>query len=116
MIAAVLPATAQLRLPAIMSDHMVIQRNEKIRFWGWADKGARVTVALAGNTASAKAARDGRWSVQLPALPAGGPYTVTVSSKKETITLDDVLVDEVWICSGQSNIEFMLRSINNADE
>ena len=116
MIAAVLPATAQLRLPAIMSDHMIMQRNEKIRFWGWADKGARVTVALAGNTASAKAARDGRWSVQLPAVPAGGPYTVTVSSKKETITLDDVLVGEVWICSGQSNMEFMLRSINNADE
>lgn len=116
LLVAVLPAAAQLRLPAIMSDHMVIQRNEKIRFWGWADKGAKVTVAIAGNTASAKAGRDGRWSVELPGLPAGGPHTVTVKTKKETLTLNDVLVGEVWICSGQSNMEFMMRSINNADE
>lgn len=116
LLVAVLPAAAQLRLPAIMSDHMVIQRNEKIRFWGWADKGAKVTVAIAGNTASAKAGRDGRWSVELPQLPAGGPHTVTVKTKKETLTLNDVLVGEVWICSGQSNMEFMMRSINNADE
>lgn len=116
LLVAMLPASAQLRLPAVMSDHMVIQRDEKIRFWGWADKGAKVSVAVAGHSASAKTGRDGRWSVELPSLPAGGPHVVTVKSKKETITLRDVLVGEVWVCSGQSNMEFMLRSINNADE
>lgn len=116
VLVAVLPAAAQLRLPAIMSDHMVIQRNEKIRFWGWADKGAKVSVTIAGNTASAKTGSDGRWSVELPQLPAGGPYAVTVKTNKEILTLNDVLVGEVWICSGQSNMEFMMRSINNADE
>lgn len=112
----VLPAAAKLRLPAIMSDHMVIQRNEKICFWGWADRGAKVTVTIAGNTASAKTGRDGRWSVELPQLPAGGPYTVIVKTKKEILTLNDVLVGEVWICSGQSNMEFIMRSVYNADE
>lgn len=81
MIAAVLPATAQLRLPAIMSDHMVMQRNEKIRFWGWADKGARVTVALAGNTASAKAARDG--ALECTAARVAGRRTVYCDCKFE---------------------------------
>lgn len=116
LLVVMLPSAAKLRLPAIMSDYMVVQRDEKICFWGWADKGEKVTVAIAGNKSSTKAGRDGYWRVELPALPAGGPHTVIVKSKRETITLSDVLVGEVWICSGQSNMEFMVRSINNAEE
>lgn len=112
----VVVAMAQLRLPAFFGDHMVLQRDMPVKVWGEAAPGKRVTVELAGKKASAKADKTGHWSVSLPALQAGGPYTMVVKSGKECIAFEDVLMGEVWLCSGQSNMEWRLRDVRNADQ
>jgi sialate O-acetylesterase len=106
---------ASLTLAAVFSDHMVLQRDVPLPVWGWAAPGTAVAVTLAGNRAEAVAGADGRWAVTLPALPAGGPHTLTVDAG-ETVTVADVLVGEVWICSGQSNMEWPLSLANNAED
>ncbi len=100
-----------MRLAAVFSDHMVVQREQAIPVWGWAEAGTRVTVTLAGVSAEATAGADGRWQAMLPALPAGGPHTLTANA----LTVHDVLVGEVWICSGQSNMEWPFGSVNDAE-
>jgi len=100
---------AELRLPAVFSDHMVLQRDRPIPIWGWTDPGRRVEVALGGVRAEVHATRDGRWQAVLPAQVAGGPHTVTVTGD-DTITLRDVMVGEVWVASGQSNMERGVRT------
>ena len=108
-------AAAEVRLPALLSDHMMLQADRPIHLWGWADAGEQVEAAFRGRTASTTAADDGRWSLYLAPEPAGGPYTLAIAGKNE-ILLEDVLVGEVWVGSGQSNMVWMLRNSNNADE
>ncbi len=96
-------ARADARLPRILSDHMVLQRDVAVPVWGWADPGEEVVVAFAGQTKTTKAGGDGRWMVRLDALKAGGVQTLTVKAKN-TIEVKDVLVGEVWLASGQSNM------------
>ena len=93
----------------LFSDHMVFQRNVKLPVWGWAVPGTRVKVELAGNSAPAVAGKDGKWMVWLPPLKAGGPYDLIVDGP-DKITVKDVLVGDVWICSGQSNMEMPVRN------
>ncbi len=100
-----------VRLPAFFSDHMVLQRNQPIRVWGWAEAGERLRVSLGVQTASAVAGADGRWAVQLKPQPAGGPYTLHVRGKKE-VELQDVMIGDVWFCSGQSNMEWKIESLD----
>src|SRR5208283_5021592 len=88
----------------LFSDHAVLQAGRELPVWGTARDGEHVTVAIAGQKA-ATTAKDGRWLVRLPALPAGGPYTMTISGEGSAVTLSDLLVGEVWVCSGQSNME-----------
>jgi sialate O-acetylesterase len=107
-------ARADVKVPAIFGSHMVLQRDQKDRIWGWADPGEEVTVKLAGQEKTAKAGADGSWQVVLDPLPAGGPHTLTIQGKN-TVRLDDVLVGEVWICSGQSNMQWSLASTKDAD-
>jgi sialate O-acetylesterase len=102
-------AAAQARLAGVFGDHMVLQRDAPIRVWGWAAPGETVRVALPGRQGSTKAQRDGRWAVLLPALPAGGPHALTVRASN-TLVLQDVMVGELWLCSGQSNMEWPLRA------
>lgn len=116
LLLATLDISAQLRLPAIITDHMVVQANEPFSVWGWADKGSKVSVQIAGKKVSAKADGNGQWKVSVPAMQYGGPYTMTITSGKQTLTVQDILVGEVWVCSGQSNMEFQLKAVNNADE
>jgi sialate O-acetylesterase len=99
-------ARADVRLPALFSDNAVLQQGMRVPIWGWADEGEEVAVSFRGQKAKAKA-RDGKWMVKLHNLKAGGPDTLTVSGKN-TIALKNVLVGEVWICSGQSNMEWPL--------
>gem|GEM_PF-861484 len=106
---------AKLKLPAVISDHMVLQEKTPLSIWGWADAGQTVTVSLAGKTASTAADADGKWKASLPALKAGGPYELVVAAD-EAVTLQDVLVGEVWIGSGQSNMEFALKATHDADK
>jgi sialate O-acetylesterase len=111
-----LPAVAGVKLPGFFSDHMVVQRDMAIPVWGWASAGEKVTVAFAGNNASATADKSGAWRVDLPKLGAGGPHEMVIKGQN-TITLKDVLVGEVWLCSGQSNMQWTVnRSLNGRAE
>jgi sialate O-acetylesterase len=95
---------AVVRMPHIYGDNMVIQRDKPVKIWGWADKGEKVTVSFLEQTKTVKADRSGNWSVTLQPVAYGGPYTLTVKGKNE-ITFNNVLVGDVWLCSGQSNME-----------
>src|ERR1700690_2149754 len=90
-----------VKVPAIFGSHMVLQRDQKDRVWGWAKPGEDVTVKIGGQTHTAKAGADGSWQVMLDPMPAGGPHRLSVEGEN-SIKFDDVLVGEVWICSGQS--------------
>ena len=104
---------ARVSLPRIFSDHMVIQRNKPVHVWGRASPGERVTVTIAFASKSVRTGRNGKWEVFLPEMPSGGPYTLTVSGSN-TITFEDVMSGEVWLCSGQSNMEWPLKAAQNA--
>ena len=104
---------ADVKLADIFTDHMVLQRDKPLPIWGWAKPQEAIRISLAGNTVNAVANAEGRWRATLPALPAGGPHTLTVSGNN-TLTLGDILVGEVWICSGQSNMEWPLRAAESA--
>lgn len=108
------PLAAQLKVARLFSDHLVLQRDKPIRIWGENTAGASVAVELNGNRTTDTTDTDGRWSVELPALPAGGPHTLTIKSGEKTIVLSDILVGEVWLCSGQSNMEWRVRQADNA--
>lgn len=100
---------AAVHLPSLFSDHMVLQRDTKAPVWGWAKPGQQVTVRFAGQTLTAKADPAGKWRVTLAPMKAdahGRPLTVKADN---TVTVHDVLVGEVWLCSGQSNMEFPIR-------
>jgi sialate O-acetylesterase len=100
-------ARADVRLPALFSDNMVLQQGMEVPVWGWASDGEQVTVTFRGQTAKT-VAKDGKWMVKLKKLKAGGPDELTVKGNN-SLMLKNVLVGEVWICSGQSNMEFPLR-------
>ncbi|QMW06281.1 sialate O-acetylesterase [Spirosoma foliorum] len=105
---------ADVRLPKVFGSHMVLQRRKPVPVWGWADPGEKVTVTLNAQVKTIKADKDGKWRVSLDPMEAGGPYQLSVKGKKNTVTFDDVLTGEVWVCSGQSNMEYQLRSAANA--
>ena len=105
------PARAQAPLmDALFSDHVVLQRDRPIPIWGRAAAGEEVTVTLSGSTKSVRADANGQWSVRMPELPAGGPHTLTARTANRLQNADDVLVGDVWLCSGQSNMEWSVRA------
>ncbi len=107
-------AHAEIKLPAIIGDNMVLQQGQINPLWGWAEPGEKITVTVNGQTHSATADDNGKWKVTLEPLKVGGPYEITIKGK-ETITLKNVLSGEVWICSGQSNMAWTVGSSNDAD-
>ena len=107
------PARAEVRVPAIIGDHMVLQRDAKVRLWGWADAGEALRVSIGGQALTTTADPAGRWQVQLAPMPAGGPHTLEISGKN-TLRFADILFGEVWVASGQSNMEFPLSRAANA--
>ncbi len=117
VVAACLPTsvTADVTLPRVIGSRMVLQRNIPLPVWGWADPGEKVTVRLEGSEASTKADKQGAWTVTLPEMTAGGPYRMTVSGTN-TIELTDILVGEVWVCSGQSNMEMGIGAVKFGKE
>src|SRR5579862_2995802 len=104
---------ANVRLPHIFGDHMVLQRDKPVRVWGWADAGEKVTVTIGSEHAEATGDEHGRWKVELPPVSAKSALEVTVAGKN-TIVLHDVLVGEVWICSGQSNMQWTVANSNDS--
>lgn len=110
------PAKTAL-LHAMFQDHAVLQRDKPIRVWGHAEPAAQVRVALAGKQVHANADEQGYWEAQLPAFKAGGPYTLTATAGGVTQTVGDVLIGDVWLCSGQSNMELQVwRSLDARTE
>jgi sialate O-acetylesterase len=114
-VTAATPATeSALRLPRIFGDGMVLQREQPIPFWGWAAPGSAVTVTLRVQSAQAKTGANGAWHLELPAMIQGGPYDVTIAGSDGKIVLHDVLIGDVWVASGQSNMEFTVSQGNDA--
>jgi sialate O-acetylesterase len=111
------PALANVKLPAIIGDNMVLQQGRKLPIWGWADPGEEVMVSVSWNTMSWAVTADanGKWMFKMNPPKAGGPYEMTISGKN-VIQLKNIMVGEVWICSGQSNMEFAVRGANNAEQ
>ena len=102
-------AQANVTLPKLLSDGCVLQRNQPVRLYGTADPGEAVTLTLKGKTVTATTGGDGKWLVSLPAQGAGGPFVLSVKGKN-TLTVKDVYFGEVWVCSGQSNMEWPLSA------
>lgn len=98
-----------LRMPVTYTDNMVLQRDVELTLSGIANASDQVTVSVGGQNLQAKTGPDGKWSVRLQPLKAGGPYTLQVSTKYRKLSYKNVAVGEVWLCSGQSNMEFMLK-------
>jgi len=106
-------AMADVKLPPLIGDNMVLQRGIKATIWGTADQGEQVTVSIGSQKATATPGADGTWAVKLEPLDAGGPLELTVAGKN-TLTLKNVLVGDVWVCSGQSNMQMNLGGCANA--
>lgn len=106
---------AELKLPSIIGEGMVLQRDQPVPIWGWDDAGTEVQVSIEGQKVSAKADAEGRWLVQLKPLKAGGPYAMTIAGSSE-VAFKNVAVGEVWLCSGQSNMEWTVNSSINPQE
>lgn len=98
-----LPTYCQIRLPRLISDGMVLQRNAEVKIWGWATSGEEIKIDFIGKSYSAKSDTDGKWSVLLSDLEVGGPYTMEINASNH-ISIKNILVGDVWICSGQSNM------------
>ncbi len=99
----------QLRLPHFFADNMVLQRDTKIPIWGWANAGAQIDVSINNKTVRTVCDVNGKWKVYFPKMKAGGPYDLTIKSRDERITLQNVLIGDVFLCSGQSNMELPIR-------
>ena len=109
-----LPLHAHVKLPAIFGDHMVLQQGAPIPVWGWAESGEKITVTIAGQTATTTADSKGKWMVKLEPLTAVGQAMEMTVSGNDTLVFKDVLLGDVWICSGQSNMGFPLEHALNA--
>jgi sialate O-acetylesterase len=109
------PANADVRMPHVFSNSMVLQRDMPVPVWGWAEPGEEVTVKFAGQELKAKADAKGKWMVKLTAMKAGGPFDMEIIGKN-TIKITDILIGEVWVCSGQSNMQWGVASSANAQQ
>ena len=108
-------ARAEVRLPKVFSSHMVMQQDKPLIVWGWAQPNEKVTVEISGASQQVQANERGEWKAVLPAMKAGGPYTLTVSGSS-TVRFEDVMIGEVWLCSGQSNMEMGIGMCKDAKE
>jgi len=109
--------TAQVRLPRLARDSMVLQRDSKINIWGWASKNEKIRIKFNGKNFKTTATTDGKWVLQLPPMKAGGPYTMNIDASNHLV-INNILIGDVWLCSGQSNMvhQVKLHSVRYADE
>lgn len=96
-------AFADVRLPKLISDSMVLQRDAKINIWGWADKGEKISISFAGKKYNTTTGENGKWATKLSALKSGGPYTMVIEGLNK-IVLKEIMIGDVWFCAGQSNM------------
>jgi sialate O-acetylesterase len=102
-------SNAQLRIARPFGDHMVLQRNKPVPVWGWAAKNEKITVQFNQLTLQTLADANGKWFISLPVMKEGGPFEMKLSSKQQMIQIKDIMLGEVWLCSGQSNMDFEMR-------
>ena len=105
--------SAEVKLPNVFGSHMVLQQEKQVPVWGWAEPGEQITVTIAGQEKKTSATESGKWIVKLDPLRAPGPYQMTVQGKN-TVELSDILVGEVWFCSGQSNMDWGMNQVVDA--
>lgn len=103
----------ELRIPKIISDGMILQREKEVKIWGWAIPHEKVSVYFLGKSYISMADNEGRWEVTLPAMSAGGPHIMEIKSKNKTIIIKDILIGDVWICSGQSNMVLPMERVKD---
>ncbi|MGD8176115.1 sialate O-acetylesterase [Marinimicrobium sp. ARAG 43.8] len=108
--AAISSAHADITLPRLINDGMVLQRDARVTVWGWAEEGESVSVHFQEKTLRTEAGEKGRWQITLPEMPAGGPYTMTITGNNR-LEINDILVGDVWVASGQSNMELPMRRV-----
>ena len=110
-VTAMFQAHATIKLPALFSDNMMLQQESNAPVWGWADKNQEIKIQTSwdAKTYDVKADKEGKWKIALQTPAAGGPYEISVSDGKETKTIKNILIGEVWLCSGQSNMEMPLK-------
>ncbi|MDA3818120.1 MAG: beta galactosidase jelly roll domain-containing protein, partial [Prolixibacteraceae bacterium] len=106
---------ANVKIPHVLSSNMVLQRNTETNIWGWADSNESITVTFRGNSHETTTNIQGKWSVKVPTGKAGGPYELSIKGKNRII-LENILVGDVWVCSGQSNMEWPLIETNRGSE
>src|SRR5690606_33293701 len=97
-------AYADVKLPRLVSDGMVLQRDQKVKIWGWADQAENVSVKFQNKVYRTQADGDGNWMIELSAMKVGGPYSMQIIGKNQ-LEIQNILIGDVWICSGQSNME-----------
>jgi sialate O-acetylesterase len=111
LLAVSLTTSGQVKLPALISDGMVLQRDTDIKIWGWAAANEKITVSFIDSVYETKANYSGMWEVIISDMKAGGPYTMNISNT-DTVVIKDVLIGDVWICSGQSNMEISMKRVS----
>ena len=109
-------AKAELELPSMFSDSMVLQRDQPVKIWGWGKPGSKVSITIGPMGSLATVAEDGKWSARLAAMPAGGPHKIGLASAGDTIVINDVLFGDVWLCSGQSNMAMTVSRAKDFDK
>ena len=114
LLSSFLSLSAEVKLPKILGDHMVLQRQKEVRIWGWAKPGEVVKVSFNGQNVETKTSRKGTWSVTLKSMEHGGPFDMQISGKGNAITLQNILIGDVWLGSGQSNMEWILENTSDA--
>lgn len=105
---------AIIKLPALVSDNMVLQRDAKINLWGWATPGEKIDLQFQNTHIRKTTGKDGKWMITLQAMPAGGPYDMVIKGNDNSICINNILIGDVWLASGQSNMEWLTRNIKNS--
>jgi sialate O-acetylesterase len=109
----VIDGISQIRLPRIISDHVILQRDRELNLWGWSSANEKITLSFGGDKFSTQANVNGTWELKLPAQKSGGPHEFVFSGEKNSVVLKDVLFGDVWICSGQSNMEMLVNNVKD---
>ncbi len=109
-------SVAQLSVSKIFSDNMVLQREIEVPIWGWAKKGEKINISFDGKYYDTRSDKTGKWRVVLPEMDSGGPYDLVVKGSQGEISFSNIYVGDVWLCSGQSNMEWPVELSNNASE
>lgn len=107
---------AEIKLPGYFTDNMMLQRDAPIKIWGWGSKNETVTVSIHNQKVKTKCKKDGTWEIILSSLPYGGPYSLMVQGKENCIKIENILIGDIWLCSGQSNMEWTVEQSDNSKQ